>query len=206
MKFDSIGFDLDGTLWSSIKGITEAWDIIAKKFNVTLPSEKDMEGVMGLNRIDLMTKLFPDMDYDDKMKFFEEATVECDRILKENGGELYDNLEETLKKLSAQTKLYIVSNCQEGYIENFLNVHKLGQYFTDYECAGTKDCTKGALIKDVLERNGWKKSIYLGDTQGDRNAAKEAEIPFIFASYGFGEVDSCEYSISEFSEMLEFIC
>ncbi|MBP9987920.1 MAG: HAD family hydrolase, partial [Ruminococcus sp.] len=100
---------------------------------------------------------------------------------------------------------YIVSNCQEGYIDNFLDYHKLRKYFVDYECAGTKDCSKGELIKLVLSRNNFKSSIYVGDTQGDRNAAKEAEIPFIFAAYGFGQVDSTDFTINKFSDMVNFV-
>ena len=201
MKFDSIGFDLDGTLWSAVAANTDGWNIVASEYGVPMKSEDDIKGVMGLNRLDLMNKLYPDMPFETQMDFFVKATDASDLILKQKGGVLYDKVESTLEKLSESAKLYIVSNCQDGYIETFLEFHRLGKYFCDYECAGTKDCSKGVLIKQVIERNGFKNSVYIGDTQGDRNAAKEAEVPFIFAEYGFGSVDSYEFKIDKFEDI-----
>ncbi len=43
--------------------------------------------------------------------------------------------------------------------------------------------------------------MYVGDTQGDANACKEAEVPMIFASYGFGEVEGEYPSIRAFTEL-----
>ena len=51
-----------------------------------------------------------------------------------------------------------------------------------------------------------KHPVYVGDTQGDRDASDEAEIPFIFASYGFGNVEDKDGQIDEFSELLQLIC
>jgi len=205
MKYDSIGFDLDGTLWSSIPAITIAWDEVAAEYNVTPPSEQDMMGVMGLNRIDLMNKLFPGMGDKDKEDFFVRATQRCEVILNRQGGILYDKLEATLSKLCKKYKLYIVSNCQEGYIESFLNYHRLNDYFLDFECAGTKNLTKAQLISGVLRRNNFKNSIYVGDTQGDYNAATEAGIDFVFAEYGFGRVDNCKYKVNCFENIIKII-
>ena len=36
-----------------------------------------------------------------------------------------------------------------------------------------------------MERNGLSEAVYVGDTQGDANSCKEAEIPMIYAAYGF---------------------
>ena len=36
-----------------------------------------------------------------------------------HGGELYPDVEKTLDELSERYDLYIVSNCQRGYIESF---------------------------------------------------------------------------------------
>ena len=42
-----------------------------------------------------------------------------------------------------------------------------------------------------------KSPIYIGDTLGDYTASKEAGIPFVYASYGFGEVPDYDYTIAE---------
>ena len=47
-------------------------------------------------------------------------------------------------------------------------------------------------------------AVYVGDTKGDADACKEADIPFIFASYGFGDVPDALQTIDSFPELLDF--
>ncbi len=202
---DSIGFDLDGTLWDSTDSITKAWRTVAAEFGVHLPSLAEMESVMGLNRIDLMKKLFPDMDKKESADFFDRATVECVKELNLHGGKLYDGVEETLRELSRHCKLYIVSNCQESYMDAFLTYHKLGKYFCDFACEDPDTLSKGENIKKVIARNKLTASVYIGDTQGDCNAAKLAGVPFGFAAYGFGTVDGYDCKFDSFNDILSQI-
>ena len=44
--FDSIGCDLDGTLWSSMNCITSAWQTVAEEYNVNVPDDAQMRSVM----------------------------------------------------------------------------------------------------------------------------------------------------------------
>ena len=205
MKFDSIGFDLDGTLWSALPAVTEAWDIVAPEYGVYKPNEEQMAGVMGLNEIDLMTKLYPDMPTEDKLTFFGKASKKCNELLAQHGGVLFEGTEEVLDKLSKDFKLYIVSNCQPGYIETFLGYHKLEKYFCDFQWAGRECVPKSENIKAVMKRNGLEKSIYIGDTQGDADAAYGAGVPFIFAEFGFGSVEKCDYTIKSFYDIEKIV-
>lgn len=205
MKYDSIGFDLDGTLWNATEAITLAWQKTAEIFNARIPDINDIKGILGLNKIDLMNKLYPDMEYETQMQFFDKANEICDEVLALQGGQLFDGLEETLKTLQKDFRLYIVSNCQDGYIERFLDYHKLGKYFCDSEHPDARCLSKGENIKALLERNGFVKSIFVGDTQGDCDAARFAEIPFIFAAYGFGKADSPDYTINAFPEIIDIV-
>lgn len=202
---DSIGFDLDGTLWSSMNCITEAWQVVAEKYNVSIPSNEQMRSVMGLNKVDLMNKLFPDMGRAASAQFFDEATVECVKRLRTSGGILYDGVEETLAELSKHFKLYVVSNCQESYMDAFLSYHKLGKYFCETAFEEPATLSKGENIKKVIAKHGFKHSVYIGDTQGDKNAAEIAGISFGYASYGFGTVDGYDYKFDTFRDILKLI-
>ena len=98
-----------------------------------------------------------------------------------------DGVEELLVQLKLSGyHLSIVSNCQEGYIEAFLEYHKLGDYFDDFECFGKTGREKGHNIHLVAERNHLDQAVYIGDVQGDYYAAQEAGIPFIHAKNGYG--------------------
>lgn len=67
--------------------------------------------------------------------------------------------------------------------------------------AGRTGLDKGANIRLVMERNGVTKAVYVGDTQGDADAAAEAGIPFIFTEYGFGSVKDAAARIASLPEL-----
>jgi phosphoglycolate phosphatase len=53
-----------------------------------------------------------------------------------------------------------------------------------------------------MKRNNLAQPIYVGDTQGDCDAAKLANIPFVFASYRFGKVDGYDYVIQQVEDIV----
>lgn len=203
--FDSIGFDLDGTLWSTMNCITGSWKRVADKHNVPTPTDERIRSVMGLNKVDLMNTLFPEMDALASERFFDEATVECVKDLNSNGGILYDGVEETLAELCKHSKLYIVSNCQESYMAAFLSYHKLGKYFCETVFEDPQTLSKGENIKKVIARQNFKNSLYIGDTQGDCDAAALAGVKFGYAAYGFGNVNTYDYKFDTFKDILNVI-
>src|SRR5690606_15011938 len=102
------------------------------------------------------------------------SKVECE-LLSHRGGQLYNGVQAVLSELEKKYKLYIVSNCQAGYIESFYAYHnELNRYFLDYENPGRTGLSKGENIKLIMERNNLHNSIYIGDTEGDHQAAKLA--------------------------------
>ncbi|WP_404452129.1 HAD family hydrolase [Virgibacillus necropolis] len=202
---DSIIFDLDGTLWDSIDTVLIAWNKEIKQIKQIDKeiTREELEGTMGLQMKEIGRKLFPSLDEEMQEKILEQCSAVEIQNLSELGGKLYENVEGVLKVLSQKYKLYIVSNCQHGYIEGFYRYHKLNKYFLDYENPGRTGLSKGENIKLIIERNDLTKPVYVGDTEGDRKGAKYAGIPFVYARYGFGEVNSYDYSIDKFDELLE---
>ena len=116
---------------------------------------------------------------------------------------LFSKVKETLQELSLHNNLYIVSNCQKGYIESFLSYYKLNNYFIDFESTGNTGKNKADNIRLVMKRNGLNDAIYVGDTIGDYNASVENKIPFVYAKYGFGKIDKSTYKINKFEELLK---
>ncbi|MBO5256842.1 MAG: HAD family hydrolase, partial [Clostridia bacterium] len=105
-------------------------------------------------------------------------------------------------------RLFIVSNCQAGYIEAFLQAHGLGDRFEDIECTGNTGLCKADNIRLIMKRNGLTSSVFVGDTISDGSAARTAGIPFIYAKYGFGELcgrgrtDDYDEAIENFKEIV----
>lgn len=206
MKYDGLLFDLDGTMWDATENIRLSWNIALKKFdelkNRKITTE-ELQSVMGLPMNEIAKKLFPEFTNEKQLEILEECCKIENEYLTEHGGVLYPMLEDTLKQLSGNHKLCIVSNGQAGYIQSFLNAHKLSRYFTDYQNWGDNKVPKGENIKIVMERNQIKNAAYVGDTLGDANAAQLAGIDFIYARYGFGNVEEYDYVIDEFKQLLD---
>ena len=200
-------FDLDGTLWDSVEQIVEAWNEVFRSnpdINYTLTIKK-MKSLMGKTISEIASGVLVEIDKDKALQIIGECCQNELIYLEKTGGRLYPNLESTLKKLQEKYNLYIVSNCEEGYIETFLSYHKLGNYFSDFENHGRTKLTKGENIKLIIERNKLDKAIYVGDTQGDCDASRMAGIPFIHASYGFGTVNEPVNFIDSFDELSEML-
>lgn len=202
---DSIIFDLDGTLWDSTEVVTAAWKAVLGKYPETGNgiTKEALQGIMGLQIAEVGRLLFPSLEEEMQRKIMDDCCeMEC-KYLAKQGGVLFGELEEVLHALSQKYKLFIVSNCQAGYIEAFYGYHRLDKYFTDFENPGRTGLSKGENIKLIMQRNHLTSPVYVGDTEGDQKSAAFAGIPFVYASYGFGEVHSPDYTIHRFSELLE---
>jgi phosphoglycolate phosphatase len=209
-NYDSIIFDLDGTLWNATENIMNAWNEILEKHpevNRQKLKMSEMRACMGLVMYDIAEKLMPDLEKKSRNLLMDEMCAHENEYLAQHGGTLFPDLEKTLGELQEKYKLYIVSNCQDGYIEAFLSAHRLSKYFSDTECWGRTRKTKGESNKILIERNGLKNPVYVGDTVKDAQSAKDADIDFIYAAYGFGEVDSSTYvaKIDNFSDLTRIL-
>lgn len=203
MNVDSIIFDLDGTLWDSVDEVVMTWNrVLARHPGLRCPITKsEQESLMGLQMDEIARRLFVNQPSDVQTALMDECIQEENHYLLQNGARLYPGVMETLTVLKQNFRLFIVSNCQSGYIEAFLSAHKLKHLFDGFLCFGDTGTSKGENIKTIIQRNHLQHPIYVGDTQGDLNAAKFAGIPFIYAAYGFGSVERCNRSISAFGEL-----
>jgi len=204
MKYKGIIFDLDGTLWDSTNEICTTWSQVLLQYPEikTTITVESLYGCMGLQMEEIAARLFPLLDKEMQLKLLQECCDLENIYLAEHGGTLYPQLEDTIVKLAQSHELFIVSNCQDGYIQSFFKAHKLEKYFVDFESAGKTGLSKGENNKLIIERNHLESAIYVGDTLGDANSAIDANIPFIYARYGFGNVDQYDYVIDHFSELL----
>lgn len=184
MEKKGIIFDMDGTLWDSAEGVAKAWSkVVSERYtDQRVITKEEIQSVMGLTMDKLAQALFPELDEEKRMNLLQICGEDENEYLRHHGGILYDDLEDTLKALKEKYPLYIVSNCQSGYIEAFLEYYDFGSYFEDIECYGNNGLKKGDNIRKVVERNGLTEAVYVGDIQGDYDASREAGVKFIHAA------------------------
>ena len=193
MYTGNIIFDMDGTLWDSSENVAASWTSTIRRSGVSVLrnmvlTRADIQGIMGLAMDEIAAKLFPDLSPTRRAAVLDACTEDENNYLAVNGGVLYDNEEEILERLTDGRRLFIVSNCQCGYIEAFFEYTGFERFFSDYLCWGDTLKPKGETIKRLIEKNNCVNSVYVGDTRGDYLAALSAGIPFIHAAYGFGKL------------------
>ncbi len=185
-------FDMDGTLWDSSVQVAESWNRAVQRNGYPRAplTVEDIQGVMGKTMDVIARLLFPEAGEEEARLLLEECCGEENDYLGTHGGVLYPEVRPTLERLKQRCPLYIVSNCQSGYIEAFLGYYEMEDLFEDFECYGNNGLQKGENIRLLWGRNGLDDAVYIGDTQSDHDASREAGAKFVHAAYGFGTI--CE--------------
>lgn len=194
-------FDLDGTLWDTSDAIIPVWNTVLARHGQRLITKADMSGYMGKTSDVIAGMLLPALPQDNAMSVLKECFYEEQIYLSRHGGVLYGDVEATLAELKAHCGLYIVSNCDSGYLDAFFAAHGLKPYFDDFATYGGTGLSKADNIRLIVERNRLRQAVYVGDTALDKTSAESAGIPFIFAAYGFGHIDGAEYQIERFCDL-----
>jgi phosphoglycolate phosphatase len=201
----NIIFDVDGTLWDTTEVVAKAWNRAISEVGGTsaIITSDILKKVFGKTMDKIAEEVFADASKETRELLLEKCCQYEQDALRENVDNLlFPGVKDTLAKLSERFGLFIISNCHSGYIELFMKKVGVEGYITDFECFGDTNKSKGENIKLVIERNHLDDVVYVGDTLGDYEATVFAGIPFIFAKYGFGNVESCYLEISEINELL----
>ena len=203
---NGIIFDLDGTLWDAINEIMDARNIAMNKnslqYHFTFEKTKSY---MGLTPEETVPLAFNDVDFDKGLTYFKLALKEEIEYLKDHPGEIYPNEKEILTRLKKKYPLFIVSNSDKGYIENYLNSLNMNEFFIDHLCAGDTKKAKWENILIMKEKYNLDKVIYVGDTLKDYIETKKAGQIFIHASYGFGIIDENVNKITNLKELPKLV-
>lgn len=200
-------FDLDGTLWDSSEQVVMSWNEVLLRRSETdrQITTDDMHNYMGRTMKKIAELMMPELPEEVRDNILWECGNNEIDYLSRHGGVLFPDLEQVLGELSQKYKLFIVSNCQIGYIETFLKYYNFEKYFDDTENYGNTGMEKGDNIRLVVERNKLDKVVYIGDTQGDCDASDYAGVPFIHAAYGFGEINREVPKVNNLHEIAEVV-
>ena len=203
-NIDSIILDVDGTLWDTTDIVAGAWNqaLRAVHIDTIVLTGAMMKQQFGKTMDVIAKNLLGDIP----LKQRDALMVECTRYEHEalsatTENLLYPGVKEIMQQLSQHYKLFIVSNCQAGYIELCMAKNQLEPYVTDIECYGNNGNSKGENIKLIVDRNHLQTPVYVGDTLGDQEAAEFAGVPFIYAAYGFGVSTRHIARIESFSQL-----
>lgn len=214
MKQKHILFDLDGTIVRSDPGITRGVQKSLEHFRIYEEPE-NLKKFVGPPLVESYTKLYglSLLQYEKALEIFHEyyrstGIFEC---------ELYEGIEEMLKVLSVEYRLYIATSKPEREARRVIEHFGLDKYFTfiggsdgDFN---TKRSTKAAVIEYVLKSNNIEDktaAIMVGDKVHDIVGANTVGLKSIGILYGYGsmeEFDKANYIVRTVDDLREmFIC
>ena len=197
-------FDLDGTLWDAGQALADSWGeelVRAAGIDKHFTAD-DIHAVMGLPMNEIADHLLPEVELPRRHEIFRSCEAYEIEYLNKHGAELFPAVRETLDELlDAGYGMSIVSNCQQGYINAFINSMDMHKYFSDQEEWGRTKLSKAENIRLVMDRNDYDEYIYIGDIQKDSDAAHAAGIECINAAFGFGNIEDGIDTIETFGEL-----
>lgn len=206
MKYESLIFDIDGTLWDSRALVAEGYNIQLRKEGLhhLQTNAEVLLKLFGRTMSDIADNLFPQIPPEERYALMDRCIESEDAYLNAHPCDTiaYPGIQSTMEALAKHHRLFIVSNGQKGYPQ--LAAKKLG---VDHLIAGclsygdTLTC-KAQTIRTLMERHNITHGVYIGDTQGDYEASRDAGIDFIWADYGFGKPEACQGVIHSFADLL----
>lgn len=201
--FDSILFDMDGTLWDAVDSYCAVWNATIGDCcpGVTPVTYDRLVKLMGRPLDVIFNQMIGSgADYD---CFMERLHVNEARIMPVMGGKLYDRAFETVEQLSKHFRLFMVSNCTSLGLPVFLRFTRLEPFFTDAISFGDTGKEKDFNIRFLVDKYGLKQPLYVGDTAGDGHSAHAAGVKFAWAAYGFGhDVEGYDMKLDDISGLL----
>lgn len=206
MKYESLIFDIDGTLWDSRAKVAEGYNIQLEREGLShlFVTAEDLLPLFGKVMTDIADAILETIPGPERYEIMDRCMkTENDYLFTQECDFGYPRVKETIAELSKKHRLFIVSNAQCGYPE--LCIEKLGltPYIQGHMCFGDTGTSKGITIRRLMEKHNITDCAYIGDTQGDYEATVEADVPFIWCSFGFGKPDAYAAKVDRFEDLLD---
>ena len=206
MQYESLIFDIAGTLWDSRALVAEGYNIQLREEGLEhlCIDAETLRPLFGKVMTEIADVLFASIDPKDRYDLLERCMESENRHLHASECNIgYPKVKETLAELAKKHRLFIVSNSQSGYPQLCIDKLGLGDYIQGHLCFGDTGTSKGQTILKLMRDHNITSAIYVGDTQGDLEACREANVPFIFAGFGLGQPESWDYRVDRFEDLLE---
>ena len=197
-------FDLDGVIIDSEKNMQAAWEEVRTKFNINIRFENYRKFV-GLPFFKVLRKLKIKNNFELVKRIFDYGSIKNISLIK-----LYPNTRKTLRLLNKRKYKVGLVTSKDSYRTKII-LKKLRLSFK--HVIASKPGIRGKPFPNQLNKaiklfNFKKKEnvFYVGDTLIDQKFAKNANVNYIHANYGFEKKKvKCNSKIKNLIEIFKFI-
>ena len=188
--YDTILFDMDGTLTDSGLGITKAVQYALGQMGYEVPARESLFSFIGPPLHKSFQKHYG-MDEDTSREAVRQFRVYYNQMCGILENEVYDGVRELLHDLKAAGKrLMIATSKPQAAAELVMHHFGLDEYVPEI-IGGTDDTrnTKGKVIAYALREFGVapETAVMVGDREHDIQGAAENGIPAIGITWGYGD-------------------
>lgn len=199
MAWNTILFDLDGTLTDPAEGITKAVEAALNHYSIAVEDRSTLHKFIGPP----LDESFPEFYGFDAARTAEATEVFRAYFDRQGWRENipYPGVEDMLRDLRAAGKRLLVATSKpEVFALRIMEHFGLAQYF-DHICGAPMDnqegAKKAAVIRDALRRAGVEDlstAVMVGDRRHDIDGARQAGLEAVGVLWGYGDLQELEAS------------
>ena len=199
MAWNTILFDLDGTLTDPAEGITKAVEAALNHYGITVADRAALHKFIGPP----LDESFPEFYGFDAARTAEATEVFRAYFDRQGWRENipYPGVEDMLRDLRAAGKRLLVATSKpEVFALRIMEHFGLARYF-DHICGAPMDnqegAKKAAVIRDALRRAGVEDlsiAVMVGDRRHDIDGARQAGLEAVGVLWGYGDLQELEAS------------
>ncbi|UGQ25669.1 HAD family hydrolase [Acinetobacter calcoaceticus] len=209
MNKNLVIFDLDGTLVDTLDDVVISLNEALGVYNYQSVTSDYVKGFLGHGGTALVSSI---------IKFEEKHLISeiNDLYLKQyqlnllKNTILYPDVKNILDYFShLKIKMAICTNKKSKFTMEILEELNIKKYFNIVVSGDTLPDKKpsGIPLKYIVNKLSMESlnTIMVGDTEIDHNSAIAADIDFIYAKYGYGEILNLSNNVNSFNELKDFI-
>ncbi len=215
MKYDTILFDLDGTLLYTLEDLADSINYMLQKYDLPTHSIDDVRRFVGNGLRKLVERALPNGTEYEHFDLFLEEFISYYNSHNRIKTRPYDYVIETTEKLASKgIKMAIVTNkgqtASNTLIEDYFYPHISIVIGDNGKHKRKPDPEPIEIALKELGVTEKSKVLYVGDSEVDATTAENAGLDYVLCTYGFRSMDDLKHFspidyIDSFKEILSFV-
>ena len=198
-------WDIDGTLVDTKPGIIQAINTVLKTFGRKMLSNEQADLYIGPSVREAFIKYqkMSEKEAAEATKMYRNEYV--NRFIRNYRVYPGMNRDFLIRLKGMDGMLCIATMKTERQVQSLLETIGLSEVFDLVKCADEEGkYTKQAMVSDIIKAYGREGNTFymIGDTEGDHQAAIYNRVHFIYANYGYGDVENADYTINLVEDIL----